>query len=468
MLIINGLPAKNLNAHKGRVPAAIRCAITLSIGLIISGQSVAETIVLNLEQAIERAQNTDPRISEKQYLVDVAKGLLSEAEGVESWIVDLNAFVGFAPSIKGPFFDDQGKFNQDSLDMHGVSPWYNMEFTLVKPLNTFGKVKNYAKAAKNNIKVKQGDVRLQRGRTYLDVTRAYYGFLAARDIRYLLEDIDKKLATAVDLVQEWLDEDDGKVKQADLFALQTGVGVLRRYLAEAKGFEQVAMAGLRMLTGIAPTDELKLADKRIKPVDLPEATLKELQAMAMKQRAEMAQVEAGLSARRALVAAKQSEKYPNIYAGVGGRFAYSPDRDRTDKWSLNDDFNRAAATPVLGVKWDWHAGRQKAQVSQAQAELNALLEKKSFAQQGIPFQVAEEYHLTHSHHQMVQELYNAARAGRRWMISAYADFESGLEEADKVMDALTGYVLAYSDYLRMVNEYNLHVARLQVVTGEIQ
>ena len=52
------------------------------------------------------------------------------------------------------------------------------------------------------------------------------------------------------------------------------------------------------------------------------------------------------------------------------------------------------------------------------------------------------------------------------MITTYADFEAGVEEASEVMTALQAYILAYGDYIRVVNDYNLSVAQLKVVTGE--
>ena len=165
---------------------------------------------------------------------------------------------------------------------------------------------------------------------------------------------------------------------------------------------------------------------------------------------------------------KKSEANPNFYTGVVGVISYSPLREDVSGVSAYDPFNSAGATPVLGLQWDWSSGRQPAQVAQAQAELEATLEVKSFAQQGIPFQVAEQYHTVHSYHEMVQKLYDGSRSGRRWMISSYADFEAGVEEANNVINAFLGYVRTYSDYLKTVNDYNLHVARLKVITGEIQ
>ena len=443
--------------------------IALQFGL--AGLAHADNIVLDVQQAVERANNTDPRISEKEKLVDVGRGLLLEAQGAESWIFDVNTFVGLAPDVKGGVFeDDEGnlKIDSDALDFDGVSPWYNLQLSIIYPISTFGKAEGYANAAENNIRIQQGEVTIQKGKTYLDVLTAYYGYLASRDAVYMLEDANKKVDSAIELVQGWLDEGNGGAKQSDLFALQTGSGILNRYLEQARGLQNIAEAGLRLLTGIDKKDTIELADQKLTPVPLPDKTLDDLQKTALENRPEMVQVEAGLNARRALLSAKQSEAYPNFYWGLVGSFAYSPNRPRLDELSIFDPFNHYGATPIIGFKWDWWTGRQEGQVKQAEGEYNALIEKKSFAQRGIPFQVAEQYHNVQSYHKMVQHLYNAARAGRRWMLASYADFEAGVEKAEKVMTAFQGYVLAYSDYLQIVNNYNLHVGRLHVVTGDLK
>ena len=444
--------------------------VALVLLSIASMNANAETIVLDLAQAIERAHNTDPRISEKEKLVDVARGMLEEAQGAESWIFDVNSFMGVAPDVRGGVFEDEEgnlKISNDALDIDGLSPWYNLQLSIVYPFSTLGKAESYSEAAQNNIKVQQGEIEIQKANTYIDVVRAYYGYLAAREAIFLIEDANKKVQSAIDLVEVWLEE--GKdIKQSDLYALQTGQAILNRHKAEADALQKIAYAGLKLLTGIGKDTSIELADKRLQPVELPSETLLELQGKALSNRPEMKQVEAGLNARRALLSAKNAEKYPNFYTGVVGSFAYTPDRPRLQELAIFDPFNHAGATPVVGVKWDWWAGRQRAQVSQAQGEYDALIEKKSFAQIGIPFDVEEKYHHVQAHHKMVGELTKAARAGRRWMLASFADFEAGVEEASRVMEAFQGYVLAYADYLQVVNDYNLSVARLRVATGEVK
>lgn len=442
--------------------------------LLLTTGLQAET--LNLEQAVKRALKADPRIREKERLTDVARALEQEARDSRKMTYDFNFWVGLAPDTGGgPLFEvpegeSRPKLRKDMFEIKGFTPWYNLEFMLIKPWYTFGMIENYTAAAQANVKVKQGDVQLQRGDIILDVHRAYYGHLAARDTRRLLEDVKRRLNKAIGLVEGRLKRGSGNSKQSDLFALQTVAALINRYHAEAQGMERIALEGLKTLTGIGQKKRLKVADKRLTPVDLPAASLQKLQARALKKRPERAQLEAGLDARRALVAAKKAGKKPKVYYGLGGEVRYTPEivTEESFNTKLFDPFNYAALTPLIGIKWDWESGRQPAQVNQAQAELDALVEKSAFARQGIPFQVAEQYHYVRSFHTMVEELAKGSRAGRRWMISSYADFEAGLEEADKVMTAFQGYILAHTEYLKAVNDYNMHVVKLRHVTGELQ
>ncbi len=428
----------------------------------------AETIRLDLQAAIKRAHNFDPRIAEKEKLIGVARGRLQEAEGANSWKYDLNFFFGLAPKLKSDFYSEDGSFNSDSLNFDGITPWYNVEFTIIRPLTTFGKIEEYSKAAKNNIKIKEWDVDLERAKIYVDVVRAYSGYLTARDIEMFLLDMKKKLQGGIQFINRSLEADDGNAKESDLHALGSGVALIDRYVAQARGAQRVAMMGLRLVTGISKTDILELADVRLMTLPFPEDDLETLQQRAIVKRPEMKQVEAGMAARRALLAAENANYHPNIYAGIGGRASVAPGRDRTDDFSVYDPFNTWGITPVVGVKWDLYAGVQDGRLSQAQAELDSLIETKAFAQLGIPFQVAEEYYEVTAHREMIAGLKKASLEGRRWMTAAYADFEAGMENSALTITALQVYVSAYTDYLKIVNEYNVHVARLWVATGELK
>ena len=439
--------------------------------LLVAEGAVAEP--LDFDGALERALQVDHRIKEREHYVQVARSLKDEATGSDDLIVSLNTFVGLTTQIEGGLYGEDGEActgscvpRDDNTDIDGLTPWFNLQLGLIKPLYTFGKIENYQAAAEGNIALKQGDVSVQRGATTLEVSKAYYGLLAARDTRKLLEDVRGRLENALSLVEGWLEDGSGEIKQSDLYALKAGLSLVQGFHAEASAMERVAEAGLRMLTQWPVDQPLELVERRIRPLPAPTLLLDELQKQALDLRPEMAQVEAGLKARKALVEAKRAEGLPNVYAGIIAGLAYSPGRDQLNNPHIYDPFNYEAATPIVGLQWEFSTGAQPARVSQAQSELDATLEIAAFARQGIPFQVAESYHQVMGLSDKVAALEQSARSARRWMVASYVDFEAGIEEAEKIITALQAYTLAYSEYLKSVYEYNTQVRKLAVVTGE--
>ena len=437
--------------------------------------SVHAVTTLNLDQAIERALTADPRIDEKRAFVRKAEALLQEAEGKGGLRYSVDSFLALTTGLEGGFYEGGAEScsassdctpRDDAYDFEdGLSLWGRLTFSIIKPLTTFGQLENYQEAARQNILIKQEDITLEKETIKLQVVKAYYGYLAARDSRYLLEDTQKRLNSALDLVKDWLEQDNGKAKLADQYALEAGDGLVRRYLADAEGLENIAMEGLKLLTGLESSEELELEDTRLRPVPLPDKSLEEWVDLALQNRAEFKQVDAGLAARRALVEAKKASKKPIVFAGVAGSASYAPDRDTLDNPYIFDEFNHVVLSPLVGMRWQWEADAQPAQVAQEQAELDALVSKASFARKGIPFQVAEQYHLVESKHEAMLAMKDSAQSARRWMIASYTDFEAGLEEAEKILTAMQAYVLAYAEYVQIVNDYNNHVSKLNHVSG---
>ena len=445
-----------------------RFMLVLVVALPTAG--FAQTV--NLQQAVQMSLNADPRIKEREQLVESARALLEEAQAKDGWRINANLFVGLAPEVKGGFYQGGATSGTtprtDGAFPGGLSDWTSLQVALIKPLFTFGKIQHYSEAAQGNIDVKRGDVRIGKADTVMDVKRAYYGYLTARDSRRFLEDVQSRLDSAVNRVSHNLKGDNGESKQSDLYALQAARGMLGKYLSQAKAIEKISLDGLKVLTGVGMDADLQVADDSLTPVALPKDSLAELQSRALQDRPEMAQLEAGLRARRALVAAKKSEKYPDVYAGIIGTANYASRRDRLNNPYVYDPFNNAGLTPVVGVKWNMEFDVVPAKVAQEQAELEALNYKNQYAQAGIPFQVSAAYQQVHANYDAQRDLAEGAAAARRWMISSLADFNAGLEPADKVADALKTYALTQAEYLKTVNDYNMDVAQMYRAAGELK
>jgi outer membrane protein TolC len=443
----------------------------LAIGMLLTAlPGEAETV--NLQQAVEMSLAADPRIKEREQVVEAARSMVEEVQGNAGLRLSANAFVGLAPQVEGGFYRG-GSYSgtiprADGNDFKGLSDWTHLDFALIKPLFTFGKIEHYGEAARSNVDLKQGELRQTRTDTVYDTKRAYFGYLTARDTRVFLEDMQARLSQSIDSVERNLKKENGESKQSDLYALQTAKGLLSKYVNQARAIEKISLDGLKVLTGVGLKEDLAVADEHIAPVPFPQIDLAEFQARALQDRPEMQQLEAGLRARRALVAAKKSDRMPDVYAGVIGQFNYASQRDRLDNPYINDPFNSGGLTPVVGMKWDTVFGASNARVNQAQAELEALNHKKAFAVAGIPFEVGEAYVNAQANFNSQRELSEGATAARRWMVTSLADLSAGLESADKVADAIKSYVLVQTEYLRTMNDYNMDVAQLSRLTGELR
>jgi outer membrane protein len=446
-------------------------ALVLSILLPVVQPSSA-AIRINLDRAIELAYGYDARIDEKKAFVRRAEAVLAEAEGSEGFQYGATSFLAITRGLDGGFYEggaescsDNCRPRDDNYDLEdGLSFWAGLTFSIIKPLMTFGRLENYQLAAQQNILVKQQEVILQRDIIRLDVVKAYFGYLTARDSRYLLEDTRNRLEGALQTANEWIEQGKGNVNLSDRYALESGMGLIGSFLANAKGIEAIALEGLKLLTGMQE-EELEVEDRRLQALGLPEQGVGKWIEHALVNRVEFRQVEAGLSARRALVEAQRAGKKPIVFAGVAGSLTYSPGRDRLDNPHIYDPFNNVAVSPLIGMRWQFGNETQSALVSQAQADLDALVHRASFAQRGIPFQVREQYILVQSKYESIVAMKSSAKSARRWMISSYTDFEAGLEEPKKILEAMRVYVFAYADYLKIVNDFNNHVFKLKSVSG---
>lgn len=438
----------------------------LCIGLLIlPACTLAEP--LTLEKAVELALKADPRIREREAVVEQARALLEEVKGYGGISLSTNLYLSGTEGVRGGFFkpgtlelrDDRGDFKA------GVSPLLGLQLALIKPLYTFGKLEHYQAAAEGHVEVKKGEVKLARAQTQLDVRRAWYGLLTARESRAFLEDLDKRIDGAIAAFDRRAGQGQS-TRQADRFALEAVKGLVGRYLAQAKAIEQVSLDGLKTLIGLPLTASLDVAEVRLEPEALPEGSLDEMVRKALAQRAEMAQVEAGMSALREMVEARRAEMRPDLYAAVIGDVAWAPRRDTVDNPYLTDPFNHAYAAPVLGLRWNWQPRVQEARTRQAEAELRAVTEKAHLARMGIPFQVVEAYQRARGMQMGLEQLKNGYQSARRWMVANFMDMEAGSATMDQVVEAFKTYAMMYGDYLLGLNDYNMQIAALRQALGE--
>ena len=106
------------------------------------------------------------------------RALLDEAHAAPFSIFKLSGGVGIAPELTGT--SAYSRDNDVSLSS-GVALAWRIDLQGVVPLWTFGKIGHLWEAAEANVKVHAAGVEKERDLVRLEVRRAYYGLLLARD-----------------------------------------------------------------------------------------------------------------------------------------------------------------------------------------------------------------------------------------------------------------------------------------------
>ncbi len=442
-------------------------------GAALPGMAQALDKPITLDEATEMALSSDPRIDEQKANVARAQALIERVLGEGGPRVSTNLYAGLAPKASDGIFTNGTNscppegctLRDDGVDLdEGITVTTGVTATLIQPLYSFGKLENYKRAANLNRDVSAAEVSIARGETWLTVRRAWWGYLTARDTRRMLEGVLRQVTKTRDRMREKADA--GEAPMSDLYALETGVGTLERYIAQATAVEDVALDGLKTIIGVPIDEELEVAARRIEPVENPSASLGELAEEALASRPEMFMAETGQEAVRSLIEARKSDKYPNLYAGLVAGGAYTPGRERLDNPYIHQPLNNVYATPVIGLQWEFNPGVHRARVSEAEAQMQEVVAKAQLARQGIPFQVAEAYHQSVGLDRQIEALARTRDNSRRWMISSFMDFQAGLIDGGKLAASVRANTEAQADYFRAINDFNMSVAQLAVATGD--
>ncbi|MGH7369736.1 MAG: TolC family protein, partial [Candidatus Methylomirabilaceae bacterium] len=376
--------------------------------------------------------------------------------------IELKAFIGPSPRARGSVEDG----SPDRKDNPVITNTFErLEFTLVQPLYTFGKITGLREAAAEGVKVDKARVEEKASDTILRVKELYYGRLLASDLLGLIDEISGDLDKAIEKTERQLKADAPGVDEVDLYKLKAFRGeVLRNRHEAGKGFD-LATAALRAFAGLDPGQPLELDAKGLEVT--PKQFEPEDQAIgtALDLRPEMTQVRAGLKATGALVQVEESNLYPQFFFAVDGFYAQAGNRTRQQNPFIWDPLNDRFIAVVLGLKYDLDFALTRGKIRAARAEHLKIQETKQFAEQGIPLQVRKAHREIVEAKESMRATEEGWRNARKWLVAAKANFDLGVGEARDLGEAVETYAKLRANNFKSMYNYNLAVANLEHATG---
>jgi outer membrane protein len=444
----------------------------LILGLVVLlaplGAGAAEPPVKTLPELISMALKFSPEVKASKSEVTLAQEQKNEVHGYRWPQLDTTVMGGVIPKARLPLVPAGGPghelFYPDPKDkLHGVAIFGRMDFSVVQPLYTFGKIAYREEAAARNIKVKEAGVDAKKGEVIYQVSQAYYGLILAEQGKEAVKDARTYLSDTRERITRMLNINSPNVKESDRYRLASYEGALEKYAAEAEEGSKVAYKALKALTN--SSQEFRVPQDLPNP-STPPGRLDYYVRQAVELRPEFTQLKEGLVARQLLVDAAKADRYPSFFLAVVGQLAGAgPGRRYNPDPYVVDYFNDNGALPFVGARWHFDFGIMKAKIGQAQAELNQLKYTERTALMGIPVEVAQDYGKVQESYKGSVGMEKAYVNARRWLVTSFSNFDMGLGKMDDIFQAFERYGSFRGDYLQTLYDYNLAVAKLDKDTG---
>ncbi len=441
------------------------------LGLVILGTPMgapaAEPPVLTLPQLISMALKFSPEVKASKSEVRLAEEQKNEAHAYRFPQFDSTFIGGVVPNAHRPELDipnNKIRYPDGSTRFNGANVFGRLDFQLIQPLYTFGKIAFREDAADKNIKVKEAGVEAKQGDAILQVSQAYYGLILAEQGKDVVREARSYLSDTRQRITRLLGFKSANVREADLYRLDAYEGAVEKFAAEADEGAKVAYLALKALIGYGSDQNFRVPPELPNPSQAP-SSLDSYIRQALDLRPEFTQLKQGLVARQLLVDAARADQYPSLFFAVMGALAGAPGRQTTRDPYIYDYFNQVYALPVVGVKWHFDFGILKAKIGQAQAELEQLKNTEKTALMGIPVEVAQQYGKVQENYKASVGLEKAYVNARRWLVTAFSNVDMGVGKLEDIFQAFEKYGAFRGDYLLALYQYNLAVTKLDKATG---
>jgi multidrug efflux system outer membrane protein len=419
-----------------------------------------------LAECLALADRNHPAIWAARARLAYVHGQLDEAKWTPFWNWSASSTVGVIPTINGTnvYSSTPATALGTSFFSQQLGPFFTFDISGTLPIYTFGKITEAREAAQSNVRVTEWDMEKTRQQTRMDVRRAYFGLMLARDSKYIIKDVTGQLDKAIQGVADKLAQDDKSVEDIDRIRLETYRDELHARTGEADKGERFGIAALRFMTGVQTAFDIP--DEPLKrPVNTLGPVSRYLTAARL-FRPEVNQARAGVVAREHLLEYQKAQFFPNIGLGLGASYAVAPTvvpgANAVNISGLN---HFIAPTFGVGVQWGLDLLPKKARVSQAEAQLEETRALERLALGGIAVEVEQAYGTALEASTREASWEAAEHRARRWISIVDDAIDLGTKDERALNEPLRAYVNARVNHVYALMEMNVAFSDLARVTG---
>jgi outer membrane protein, multidrug efflux system len=419
-----------------------------------------------LAECLALADRNFPSLWAARSRLSLAHAQLDEAKWVPFWQWTASSNLTILGRIEGtPVYTGTGQEarNLNALTSN-IQPWWTVDINGVFPVYTFGKITAARETAEANVRLNEWDLERWRQQSRMDVRKAFFGAMAARDGRYILKDVMERLDDAIHGIDQKLRAGKGGAEEVDRIRLEFYRDTVAAHSGEPDKGERFAMAALRFYTGVQTAFDIP--DEPLKRPDVPFAPLLRYLAAARIFRPEVNMSRAGIQARRAQVDTARANLFPDIGIGFVASYAIAPaaDPQYTNVWA-NDPFNHFYAGGGLGVRWGLDFLPKVARIHEAESQLEEARATERLALGGIAVEVENAYGTAVEADNREHAWDLAEHKAKQWIVTLQNQIDLGTKQEKDLVEPLRAYIDARVNHVTALLDLNVSLSDLARASG---
>jgi outer membrane protein TolC len=439
-------------------------AISMSMATVF-GQE--EKLVLSLQNCEERAFEKSQIIADANLSLELSHAKRAQARNAR-WLPRLEF-----RNVWGPINRARGSFDESgviispdtSFSFDDIRFFTQIDFNLVQPLYTFGKLSNLSSAASQAVVAEEANVRKEVLSLQLKVRELYWGLILGTELVAVIEEAQNEVKNAISKIREKLDEGSDDFRQSDLWKLQIFEYEINKRHGETTGKIKLAKSALRTAIGLEEATEFELDKKVLEPLPVTVDSVQYYTDAATYRRPEVEQLSAGIQARRALINVATSDYWPQIFFGGQVAYNYAMDRFDSNNPFVYDPTNYFRPGFVIGFHWNLNFVQTRDKARVALVEYNRLRQSETLLEQGIRLEVEATYMELQQIEKNMRASRQALRASENWLRSEGMVFDIGVGEVKDFIDAYKANATMRAEHLENIFEFNVTLAKLGKSTG---
>lgn len=426
-------------------------AMTLSASVFAAeGDTDKQVVELNLQQAMERAFNTNPAIKISGYEKDSARANLNAARQSRGITI-----TGQHQTTRGGMDDYQPIFDKNGTiigQTKGIDNNHSNTLTASIPIYTGGKLSGTIDQAKAGYNYSLIGVQKAYNDMRQTVTNGYYGMLQADNMQNLSRESVNRLEEHLKNVQAQYEV--GVVAKVDVLRSEVELADAQQNLIKAENAYQIAEASLNRVIGLPMDTTLKLQDSlQYTPYD---NDLQYCLDYAAQNRPELAQARENVNAAKGALKVARSGHMPQVSASASQNWSDNNwPGDENGKWAVG-----------VGVSMNiFDTGVTMSRIHGAEANLAKAEENYRDTKDAVMLDVRSNYLDLREAEKRIATTKVAVEKAEEDFHIAQVRYMAGVGTNTDVLDAQVALTDAKNNYIQSLYDYNTSKTALESAIG---